>query len=80
MSNRSLRKTKTLSALFKLNRDNFSHGDFWLGADCKTVWIVEQAIGEKPEQRIVIPKKHFNYLIDKYNKVQTSAPKKSKRK
>lgn len=54
----------------EIDRDHFSKGDFTILCDGFTVSLTEQALGSAPLQEINIPKKVFDYLIQKYQEPQ----------
>lgn len=55
----------------EMSRDNFHHGDFCLLTDGFNVWLSEQAAGEKPVQKIRLPKAVFDSLVREYVKPRT---------
>lgn len=66
----SLRNARTTKQLCSLQRDNIDAGDFWIIADEADVTIAAQKTGEHPTERITIPRRYFNRLIDFYQRGQ----------
>lgn len=62
--------TCTFKQLVTIRRDNLSVGDFSILTDAKTVWLTEQAMGERPKQTFAIPRVRFNKLIRWYLRPQ----------
>lgn len=62
--------TCTFDQLLKIGRDNISIGDYAILTDARTVWLCQQAMGEKPTQTFGIPRARFNKLIRWYLKPQ----------
>lgn len=50
--------------------DNFTKDDFWIVCDGFTVTIAEQSVGGVPKQSIRVPKKTFDYFVQKYTEQQ----------
>lgn len=62
----SLRQVRRESQLWRMPRDNFDRGDWWMITDGHTVSIAEQKIYEQPTQNISIPKGIFDWFVDIY--------------
>ena len=70
------REAKTFEQICKLKRDNVSTTEYWIEVDELVVTLCKQRLTNPPEERIDIPRKDFNTLVDWYN----TGSKKPKRK
>ncbi len=58
----------TYEQICKLDRDNFSFGDFWIITDATTVSLAAQKLGESATQTITLPRRVFSRFVDEYLK------------
>lgn len=70
----------TAKQICNMSHDNVQVGDFSIMTDSFTVWLSEQAWGEMPKQKIAIPRRVFNKLIDWYTTGNVPAEDKASRK
>jgi hypothetical protein len=67
---RSLMECNADDDFEEIKQDNFQQDNFSLLSDGFNVYLSEQALHERPSQKIQIPKKVFDYLIRKYEEPQ----------
>jgi hypothetical protein len=67
---KSLQDCKSVAEVCRLERDNFSHGNFTIMSDGHTVWLTQQAMGQSPTKYFDMPKWKFDFLIRKYQAPQ----------
>lgn len=62
----------TEKQMIKIYRDNIDFDDFTIFVDpsLDIVYLSEHPLGEKPKQKIEIPRKYFNKLVNWYLKPQ----------
>lgn len=59
-------KTKSFIDICRLKTDAAHYGDFYLGLEVGSVYLVHQKTGEPPKASISIPRKVFNRLVTWY--------------
>jgi len=68
---RSPRYALVLSAILQLESDNVESGPYWMCVDEKTVTIAYQAKHTDKATMLVIPRQHFETLLEWYETEQS---------